>query len=61
MIDNGMNILRLNLSVHSREICRKAIQITRALDEASDFKHCTSVAMDLVAECVRTGFFEGVN
>ncbi|KAM3175589.1 hypothetical protein ACTXT7_008206 [Hymenolepis weldensis] len=58
MIDNGMNILRLNLSVHSREICRKAIQITRALDEASDFRHCISVAMDLVAECVRTGFFE---
>lgn len=60
MIDHGMNILRLDLSVHSRDFCREAIKITRALDEISNYRHCTSIGMDLIAECIRTGFFEGV-
>lgn len=60
MVNNGMNILRLNVGIISRELCRKAIKIVRALDELSNYRYCVAVVMDFSAECVRTGSFEGV-
>ncbi|VDK36730.1 unnamed protein product [Taenia asiatica] len=59
MINNGMTIMRLNMGVISRELCRKAIKIVRALDELSNYQYCIAVVMDLSVECVRTGSFEG--
>ncbi|KAL5110857.1 Pyruvate kinase PKLR [Taenia crassiceps] len=58
MINNGMNILRLNMGVISKEMCRKAITTILALDELSNYQYCTAIVMDLSAECVRTGSFE---
>ena len=60
MIANGMNILRLNLRVLPKEVCRNVVKTVRELDRLSNYNPCTSIAMDLVVECVRTGSFEEV-
>uniref|UniRef100_A0A5K3F169 Pyruvate kinase n=1 Tax=Mesocestoides corti TaxID=53468 RepID=A0A5K3F169_MESCO len=59
MIDNGMNMLRLNLNTLSREMCLEAVKTVRKLEELSNYKHCVAIVMDVTVESIRTGFFQG--
>ncbi|VDM30222.1 unnamed protein product [Hydatigera taeniaeformis] len=59
MIKNGMNILRLNMGVISRDMCRKTINIVRALDELSSYRNCTAIAVDLSGPETTVVFQEG--
>lgn len=60
MMDAGMNVLLINLSMTPREICKEVIKCAREIEKESDYGRLLAIAMDMTAAPVRTGIFEGV-
>lgn len=59
MMDAGMNIMLINLSMTPRGICKEVIQYAREIEKESDYSRLLGIAMDMTAAPVRTGIFEG--
>ncbi|KAH8878131.1 Pyruvate kinase [Schistosoma japonicum] len=55
MIKSGMNILRLNLSMGTKEKYAEVIRRVRRLEESYDYNPSVGIALDLSAPPVRTG------
>ncbi|KAG5446424.1 pyruvate kinase [Clonorchis sinensis] len=55
MIQGGMNILRLNMSMGSYEYYADVIRRVRAIEEASNYKPPVAIAIDISAPPIRTG------
>lgn len=60
MLEAGMNILSVNLSMTPRDICKEVIQYVREIEKESNYTRIIGIAMDMTAAPVRTGIFEGV-
>ena len=61
MMDAGMNILLINLSMTPRDICKEVIGYVREIEKESNYNRLLAVAMDMTAAPMRTGIFEGVS
>ncbi|KAL5965549.1 Pyruvate kinase PKLR [Taenia solium] len=59
MMDAGMNIMLINLSMTPRDICTEVIKYAREIEKESDYSRLLGIAMDMTAAPVRTGIFEG--
>ncbi|VDL19042.1 unnamed protein product [Hymenolepis diminuta] len=59
MLEAGMNILSVNLSMTPRDICKEVIQYVREIEKESNYTRLIGIAMDMTAAPVRTGIFEG--
>ncbi|EUB62142.1 Pyruvate kinase isozymes R/L [Echinococcus granulosus] len=59
MMDAGMNIMLINLSMTPRDICKEVIQYAREIEKESGYARLLGIAMDMTAAPVRTGIFEG--
>nr|CDS29347.1 pyruvate kinase [Hymenolepis microstoma] len=59
MLNAGMNILSINLSMTPRDICKEVIQYVREIEKESKYTRIIGIAMDMTAAPVRTGIFEG--
>ncbi|VDM31019.1 unnamed protein product [Hydatigera taeniaeformis] len=59
MMDAGMNIMLINLSMTPRDICKAVIHYAREIEKESDYARLLGIAMDMTAAPVRTGIFEG--
>ena len=57
MIDSGMDILVINLSMISKDICKEVIKSIREIEEDYDFERLIGIAIDMTGAPVRTGTF----
>lgn len=60
MIKGGTNILRLNLSMGSKERYAEVIRRVRSLEKSYGHNPSVGIALDLSAPPVRTGLVNGV-
>ena len=56
-IKSGIDVIRLNMSYSSHDVCRRLINIINEINEKLGTN--TAIMMDLEGPCIRTGKFNG--
>lgn len=60
MIDAGMNILVINLSMVTRDVCNDVVKRIRELEESYNHERLIAIVIDVTGAPVRTGTFKEV-
>ncbi|EUB62143.1 Pyruvate kinase isozymes R/L [Echinococcus granulosus] len=58
MIGAGMNILVINLSMVTRDVCKDVVKCIRELEESHNYERLIGITIDVTGAPVRTGTFK---